>query len=85
MECSECVKYRDGWCRYKGIIDPASIKPDRNARTCRPVPIHGGEAERPDYGALDETIIATGYLGRKGHARMRNQIAMDIEEERNKW
>lgn len=83
MECSECLKYRDGWCRYKGVIDPAAVRPDRNARTCRPAPRHGGEADRPDYGALDATIIATGNLGRKGH--MRNRIKTDIEEERNKW
>lgn len=83
MECCECLKYRDGWCRYKGVIDPAAVRPDRNARTCRPAPRHKNGTERPDYGALDASIIATGYLGRK--EQMRNQITMDIEEERNKW
>ena len=36
--CSECAKFRCGWCRYKGVDDPAAIRPDRRSRLCRPVP-----------------------------------------------
>lgn len=27
--CSECAKYAGGWCRYKGVVDPAAVKADR--------------------------------------------------------
>ena len=36
--CSECAKFRCGWGRYKGVDDPAAIRPDRRSRLCRPVP-----------------------------------------------
>lgn len=40
MECEECPKYRDGWCLYKGVMDPAAIRADRRSRWCHPVPPH---------------------------------------------
>ena len=36
--CNECAKYTGGWCRYKGVVDPAAVKADRRSRLCKPVP-----------------------------------------------
>ena len=62
-ECSNCLKYRDGWCRYKGIIDPAAIKPDRRSRLCKPVPKK--ERKGIDYGSIATGELQALVFGRK--------------------
>ena len=49
-ECSNCLKYRDGWCRFRGVNNPAAIRPDRRSRLCRPVSRKG--IYGIDYGSV---------------------------------
>lgn len=49
--CNECAKYTGGWCRYKGVTDPAAVKADRRSRLCRPVPRQ--DSAIVDFGQID--------------------------------
>ncbi|MCI6674780.1 MAG: hypothetical protein MR519_10610 [Spirochaetaceae bacterium] len=49
--CSECAKFRCGWCRYKGVIDTAAVKADRRSRLCKPVPRQ--DSAIVDFGQID--------------------------------
>lgn len=49
--CSECAKYAGGWCRYKGVTDPAAVKADRRSRLCKPVPRQ--DSAIVDFGQID--------------------------------
>ena len=49
--CNECAKYTGGWCRYKGVVDPAAVKADRRSRLCKPVPKI--DQAKVDFGEID--------------------------------
>jgi len=51
ITCSECAKYKGGWCRYKGVDDPDAVKADRRSRLCKPVSL--APPIRTDYGEID--------------------------------
>lgn len=68
ITCSECAKYRGGWCRYKGVDDPAAVKADRRSRLCKPVSRQsqdvvgfgqidpGGAMRRMTYGRTERRV-----------------------------
>ncbi len=48
MDCAECIKLKDGWCRYRGLTNTAAVRPDRRTSWCRPVARHTGLADIKD-------------------------------------
>lgn len=89
MTCDDCVKYRDGMCRYRGVMDVASLPVDtaRRRRLCRPL---GPRQTDNDNGEpLVEYFGAAMWIGRgkavrrQGHDLVRLLGGKEMTDDRD--